>query len=470
MKYNLILVINLIFFSSIECQVNYFSKYVEMGSEIVPTIAMCEDPVSSEIYWAIPGKENGISFTIFKHLNSEGEELASVQIPNESKIGEFDLFRTSYLMYLEKDTLFLYGLSWREGSFGYFVSKLNKYFDIISSDFYPISFESPIPGNIEQFGDEVYSVTANSNNNQIDSIYCIKFNKNGMKIKEVYTSNKYNTQTFKISDLAENLSKDSLFLMDGRNLISIDKKTLNFKKVKTISSIELGYESKNSILLTSEVSFSNDTIYTLKKYDLNNYQLEKSKNVGVKNIFGFHHLANFNAIQFSTDSTFYFTGFSRSSSDSGSTIFIGKYDIGLNRIFELFVPSLDKNYYAYSSLATTDGGLLLTGTYDNANTNKRGSFLWKIGKNGEFGTLSKSHPTGKSNLNLRPSFASNQITVVLLKSGLARIFSIDGQLHMIKFLENGNNSIDISSLSSGVYFISVESENRNYQIGKFVKN
>lgn len=103
------------------------------------------------------------------------------------------------------------------------------------------------------------------------------------------------------------------------------------------------------------------------------------------------------------------------------------------------------------------------------NSTSNDASTWEVDNAEVFGILG----TGISNqnitkLNVYPNPVSNKITIKANEQGVIKIMTITGQLLIDSEIVEGNNSIDIESLSCGLYIIETLSISGVKSIGKFI--
>jgi hypothetical protein len=159
-----------------------------------------------------------------------------------------------------------------------------------------------------------------------------------------------------------------------------------------------------------------------------------------------------------------------------SGIMIAKFNMNQTVYWQKYY-GFDGNYWSGSISATQDGGCItLWSFYDwvmnPTNSNTHNLIMIKTDKYG-------NAPTGIDD-NIKASdkqilvYPNPAVSMVHFQTGLyyklqLQIYNINGQLQNEKVLLQGENSLDVSRYSSGIYFYRIIYKDRFLESGKFVK-
>ncbi|MDD2387926.1 MAG: T9SS type A sorting domain-containing protein [Bacteroidales bacterium] len=176
-----------------------------------------------------------------------------------------------------------------------------------------------------------------------------------------------------------------------------------------------------------------------------------------------------------------------SKSENTNNMFLAKFNKKAELIWKKYIGA-DSSQFALSQMdvvADNDGGVSCSSLYENFNTNKAGSFLYKINENGngvfELSTfpypdddeyiIYNQNPIETINVvDIYPNPATNELIIKLPNSfygAKASLINLSGRTVCTANIDNLVNYIDIQIFPNGIYLLKIETE-RTYLYKKIV--
>jgi len=330
-------------------------------------------------------------------------------------------------------------------------------------------------------GNYIISGSVNSYGQQINlTSFIYKISNTGDSLNSIFISNSSSLDRAYGVLVSENRNKLFVNYLAGNALGSIITMDSMLNIIDTV-------DIKNDLYDIFSPTYTSDSniIIITRKLDSNHLFVSKIDTMGdviLSKQFGKHEKISIpayqKAISRNGDNIFFLgmSGFTPSNPFVGmgkpSQILIGK----LNENLDLkWIKYIDKGMYfhTYSITATSDMGCICTGTVnDTINHNyKRDIFLLKLDSNGTT-TWTKNIEIPKIGISIYPNPTTDYINIIsngsIAISDLS-IVDINAKQVMYKKINSQQARIDVSELSSGVYFVEGKNKAGMRFKGKFIK-
>jgi hypothetical protein len=202
----------------------------------------------------------------------------------------------------------------------------------------------------------------------------------------------------------------------------------------------------------------------------------------------------FKSTSLPNDSTFSsslpFNSYTLDAKNKNNIYFGGNYNLDPSLIMNSYfqIANLDSNlsirwcknfggdfpYRIYAYYATADSGCLITGKrkISNAGNGLVEPIVFKISNTGSITSVFSFNKSIDEQIILYPNPAMETVTVLATQyfhQSHCAIFSVSGTLLKIAIIQNGENKIDISSLTTGNYFYTIRNKAGESTSGQFIK-
>lgn len=150
-----------------------------------------------------------------------------------------------------------------------------------------------------------------------------------------------------------------------------------------------------------------------------------------------------------------------------------KIDLQGNEIWTKYYSSL-LSYSVFSILATTDGGALVSGTIGDPNVPEKNVYILKVDSAGNLLTTSTKSQLGKmpkNNFKIFPNPAKDELKLLKLnqfKPYIFELYDAFGRLVKTVSWREDHQTVDVSSLASGIYVYRIIDEEGNVGSGKLM--